>query len=474
MSDILNSADIAASSRNVRDTIRDKSVALTKSKPTSTVLDLSSKLGERLKSKLNDKMSSSAKSITSANKTIDLSLKGLTDKIGIAGAAEQLVQNAKSSIVNKAESLVKANTEAAKSMLVSKASGMLGGMLQLGGGESSLNEKLADTIATTGPKDDLITKDAYDLSLDIESVFSGFKGKLSDIASEIGNSFRGGGGLASTVASLLIKSDGKIGLDTNALKNRIISAVGGKQGLVNSLSKGLQDGIISGLGLDPSISNRVNVVVDGVLRGIQTDDIKSARGLFNLVGQVVGDNGLIDVIDMGARGQIISQIYKEAIALGVPEAIEIVIDRVGNDPNDNSAIYGLTYSITDAVSRADLKTIDLMIDKLGANAILAAQPDAIAIILATYKFPSGTVDSDYTQLWIELDTLLSRIDSRWYERKRGESWIIDLNVFTNASPDALTLAMLQPDLKIAVMIADEYRYVSLVDLSSRMFPYAVF
>lgn len=462
---------MAKSSQEVRDLIDNTKVALTKKKPTQTAVEVTSKLGERLQRRIADRMSGTAKTVSSANRSIDLSLSGLTQQIGLTAAAETLKQNAIQTARQVGSSLVKGKTAEATNILKSKVAQLAGTGL-LGTGESAINDKLADTIATTGPTDALLTQDVYG-DVSGSGILTGFKGKIADLTRDIGNQLRGGGGLAANLANVLrVGAGGSIGIDTNVLKDRLVWAVGGKQGLINGLTGAVKQGMLDGTSIDPGLLNRIEVVVNNVGHRINSSDVRSARGLFNLVGQVVGDPSLVNTIDTGARTQMMATIYREAIALGVPEAIDLIIQR--SAANDRSAIYGLTYSIADAVQMADLKTLNTMIDQLGRDAILAAVPDAIAMILAMYRYPLGTEPAAYPARWTELDTLLQRLQPNWAYTQRGSQQVINLGMFTRASPDAQSLMRMVEEYQVALLIAADYPRVVLADLARQMYPLTVF
>lgn len=458
--------------QEVRDEYANKSPGIlpTKKQVTDFAVDASSKLGERLKSRIDSKASGSLKSLASSSGAPIETINGLVDKIGMAGAVGELGKKATETAKKLTSGLVKAKDDASNIELTSKVSDLARKAAKTG--ESSLNAKLADTIATTGPKDELLAQDVY--SFNPGGMLTSYSGKLKDLAKDLGDTFKGGGGLAANLANILkVGSGGDIGVDADALKGRLINAVGGKQGLFNSLTQDFQDTLVDGSDLNPQLMGRVNAVVNGAVRSFQTDDIKSAQGLFNLIGGVLGDNSIMELVDVGAKTQLFSQIYREAINLGIPEAIDIIVAK-SNDA-DRSAIFGLTYGVTDAVARADLHTINTMIDRLGKDALLAASPTAILQILSAYRFTPETQEKDYAEIWNKMNSTLNRLDPDWGYRMRGSARIIDLNVFTYVSEDVkLLLNRFAPQFRDAVMLAPSYTYTPLLQRGREMYPLAYF
>lgn len=462
------------------DKVKGKAVSLAKKKLTATATDVSSKLQDRLKNKLTDKLSSSAKAATSATSVVSgaLSMEAINQKLSTqaisnalkgGGALKSGAAKAISSVTDK---LTKAKTPDLKGLLKSKVSGLMGSKVDaLLEGEAKINEKLAPTLVTTGPNDKLLTVDAYDYSP--KDIFSKFAGKLSDEGKGIFDSLGGGGGMAATVAGLLKKgTSGGFSLDTDQLKNRLIGAVGGKTGAINKLSEGFKSAVGQATGIPAQLLNRADVVINGVTRSIATGDIKSASTLFDLVGTVVNDSQLVNFLDVGAKTSLLSQVMREAMELGVPEAIDIVVSKA--NANDKSALYALGSVVDTAVTTGNVSTVQLMVNNLGRDVIVSQYPQAVPQILASYAYTKDPVEANMRPMYDELLTVLRGIDPNWDKYNRNGEWVTNLNAFSGISNDARTLFSRYGEFSIAVLLGPQYPQTTILTQLKTMYPQTTF
>ncbi len=453
--------------------VKGATVTLTKKKLSPDAALASQAINERLQAKLEDRLSTAAKSATSATTAVqEISLPSLTANLGAAGVVQALKSSSAKAINAASTALTRGKDALLGNVLKSKVSGMMSSqtaaMIE---GESKINAKLAPTVVTTGPQDDLLTVDAYDFQA--KDILSGFTGKLSSsVLGDIGDSFRAGGGLAANMANLLKRgSDGKIGLNGDAFKDRLVNSLGGRTGLLNSMSGALKNSIGQATGIPDNILNRADVVINGVVRSVQTGDIKSASTLFGLVGGVLDDSSLVEFLDVGAKTSLLTELYRQAMTLGVPEAIDIIVDKAGD--NDKAAVYALSMIIDDAVINGNIQTVNKLIDKLGPAAVLAKFPSAVPQILASYQYATVTAAGpNFPVLYAELNTTLSRLDPNWGRRTRNGVSVLDLSVFTNISVDARAILSSTGPFVEAVQVASLYPPVALAQRGKQMYPLA--
>ncbi len=452
--------------------VKGATVALTKKKISLSTATASQALNDKLRAKFDDRLSTAAKSASSANVSVqEVNLPSINAQLGTAAMVQSLKAAATKATTAAAGALTRGRDAVLGTVLKSKVAGMMssqtGAMLE---GEAKINSKLASTIVTTGPQDDLLTVDAYDFQA--KDILSGFTGKLSsNILGSVGDSFRAGGGMAANMAQLLkVGVGGKIGINGDAFKDRLIGSLGGRTGLVNSITGSLKNSIGAATGIPDNILNRADVVINGVVRSVQTGDIKSASTLFGLVGGVLEDSSLIQFLDVGAKTSLLTELYRQSMALGVPEAIDLIVDKAG--ANDKAAIYALSMVIDDAVINGNIQTVNKLIDKLGPAAVLAKFPGSVTQILASYQFQAPVLDANYTALYTELNATLSRLNPNWGKRQRRGVWVMDLSAFTNISPDARTILSREGPFREAVDIAGNFPTTALANLGKQMYPLA--
>lgn len=328
--------------------------------------------------------------------------------------------------------------------------------------------KLAPTLFTTGPKDDLMAVDV--LGISNSSILNNLAGKLSGFGLSAFESFRKNPGMLTDLTSMIRKDSSGWSFDAKSLTERVTSSLGGSANLFRNLSTNLQGTLTQGFGVDPSIYSRIEGTIGGVVQSFQSGNFQDARGIFNLVNQITGQSDIAQFFDVGAEANLLSGIFREAIQLGVPDAIDQLVEKA---KSSTAADYALRGNIETAVSVSDLHTTALMIDRLGVNRVLSDVPDAAERLVASYSFPEGTTRDQYAARWTELKNVLDQLQPGWSTYNRNGTMISDLSLFNRASQDALTLFKLQPELAVAALIASSYPTVQLAVEGKQMYPYAL-
>lgn len=335
---------------------------------------------------------------------------------------------------------------------------------------SLANTKLAETFLTTGAKDELLTVDPLGVS-DI-NILNSLAGKLSGFDTGFLESFRSGGStILGEVSSLFGSGSGGFSFDAAALTNRVVESLGGSQGMLRNLSSELTTNLTQGVNIDSSIYDQVLGSINGTLSTFTTNSFGDARGIFDLVNQITGQSNLAQFFDVGAEANLLSGIFNEAIQLGVPMAIEALLDAADSS---YAADQALRANIPTVIAYSDLSTATTLIDRLGVNQVIADAPAMAQELLSTYKMPQGTTSAQYATRYSELKSVLDTIQPGWGHVDRNGTSIVDLGMFANASPDAIIILGTQVEWSAALKIAGLYTPArNLVEVGRKMYPLAV-
>lgn len=328
--------------------------------------------------------------------------------------------------------------------------------------------KLADTIFKTGPKDDLLAVDVYGIS--DNGILNNITDKLSGFAMGALDSFRKSTGLVTDLTSMIRMENGGFSFDKQALVDRVASAMGGTSNILRGMSGDLQTSLTQGYNVDPSILSQVQVVVGEATQSFSSGNLKDARGIFDLVNQISGDSQLSQFIDVGAQTNMLSGLFREAIQMGVPEAVEALANQA---QYSMSADYALRGNIEVAVTMSDLDTTSLMVDKLGLNRVLADVPDAATRLASNYQLPDGIDNAGLDAEATKFTNTLSKLHPGWDSYNRDGTAVSDLSIYTALSQDARQLLGRDPDHQVAALIASSYQGGSMIDQVKTMYPYAV-
>ena len=387
------------------------------------------------------------------------SLSSITSNIKTA--AQNAVSGAADSAGNKLTTAAQQAADKLKRQLDSKASGAL--EKRIG---ALANSKLADTFFTAGPKDELLTVDV--LGVSDTGILNNLVNKLTGFDTSGLESFRAGSGnILSDLGSILSNAASGYSINTGTLVNRVVDAIGGNSYALRSLSNTAQQIVAQELGISPSVYRAVSAVINGNNTGFYANNISDARGVFDLVGQITGDRQLMQFFDVGAEANLISGLVHEAIALGIPDTIDLLVQK---SKSSDAARYALRANIGYAVQTANINTMTTMLTHVDPALVLNDYPTAGSQILANYVMPKDLPSSSYGAEYTKLKNVLDQVHPGWDSVTRGNDAIVDLTFFSRASADVQRLLAAEPSYATAIKIAPSFRVQDLKAMARRMYP----
>lgn len=386
------------------------------------------------------------------------------------GGASKQITNLATGAVSKVKSMAQNKLGSALSgSLGASVGGMLGnvvGQLSDSGAKNLTGAKLAAGFLETGPKDESLVEDVYGVS--DNNVINSVSEKVSGFARDKFNELRKSPGLITDLTTMLSKGGGGWAVSKESIANRVVGALGGQTGLVRGLSDSLKGSIVNGLGLPENIYDTAVMVIGSGTTRINTDNIDSAREIFSIINHVTRSDEMKVFFDLGSESSLMAGIMREAIALGVPDAIDVLIENAKSDEVAYNALYA---NMQVAVEHSDLDTVNMMIERLGANTFLSQVPNAAQILLSKYELPVGTTSENYDNEWAALQLALSNLKPDWDKINRGGTMVSDLTVYSTISDDARKLMLRDPTHLVATLIGPTYAVRGdVVDELKRMYP----
>ena len=335
--------------------------------------------------------------------------------------------------------------------------------------------KIAQSIFTTGAKDELLTVDVYKVKDSavknniVESVF--------DFGGEALNSIRNDPGIISDLARVLDKSSGKLTIDAAALTSRLMSAAGGNS-TFSKLSNTLKGGAVNLLekvGISPSTSIGIAATVGDVISNVRPEDLTDARGIVDVLSRITGNSEVARLLDLDAEAAFLGSILSEAMRLGIPDAIDVLTEVVSGEEVQRRFLQD---NLRAAVSMSDLKSVRRIVEKIGRQAALAQIPNIIELILTFYFYQSEKDRREKARALNELVSLLDFIKPGWfvYEGRKVEAGetVTRMGVFSYASEDALDLFAISETYRTEIAIAFDYPSQDLLNMTQQMYPYVLF
>lgn len=339
--------------------------------------------------------------------------------------------------------------------------------------------KIAQSVISTGPKDELLTKDGRGATPG--DTLSKTAAGLDDVLLDIIKDDRDDALSLDAVVDSLIQQ---------ALQPNASTAQADK-----AISSELGQNLTSIVGLDPSVSDDAKEAYIYKLSKIAFDNIDlkdgsgslsmspgsdttKARALALAISKAAKDTSLAGYSDSRAEESILMSLMKQALLIGIPALVIYLINR---SKRKREMRRQMIESVREVILRGDLDTLEEIIKHIGPEGVLHRVPDAVPLLLQSYRFPRGTTPDRYRPIRVQLLRVCDAIDVNWYRINRNGQWIGNLHPYSVASRDSKLLLLL-PDNGmndwdsvtsthfVGTMIAPDYRQMTFESEIRRMYP----
>src|SRR5690606_31120606 len=122
------------------------------------------------------------------------------------------------------------------------------------------------------------------------------------------------------------------------------------------------------LGKNPN-SELTSVLIEG--ERFNNKKYKDASSFTKLVNAIVGNESLMKVLDLESEGALVGLLIKQAIALGIPKAIDALLDKISDEKLKKQLMVD---SLETAARSSDLVTVNKVLDIIGVPKALARVP----------------------------------------------------------------------------------------------------
>jgi hypothetical protein len=244
----------------------------------------------------------------------------------------------------------------------------------------------------------------------------------------------------------------------------------GSSGLIKGLTGTMQNTMFSAFeefgvskGTVASIMGATKTGVKAYMSG-NLDDV---NGLASLARQLTGKSDVFSVFDLAAEAAMASTIIDYAIRSGATDLMQEAVASV-SDRSVTLHAFNKTYTV--AVLSSNIEALRIMGETMTAGGVLSTLPDACKRILMFYKFADKTTPAQYEERTTELLAVLNHINPNWAKYQRNGEMIDNLEMFTYASANALTLLGRKPEYELPVMIAPSHKAAALPTLIRQYYP----
>lgn len=385
-----------------------------------------------------------------------------------AGLATNVMKNAATGAISKVQSLVGNKLGSAVSgVLGSSVGGLLGntlGQLTDSASKNLAGAKIAVGFLETGPKDSSLVTDVYGVS--DNGVLNDVGSKISGFAKDAFNDIRQSPSLVADLTSMVMSGGKNFSISKEGLADRVMGSLGGQSGLVRGLTDTLKSTIVNGVGLPEGIFDTAVAVIGGQAKRLS--NVSSGREVYSLINNITRSDELQGFYDVGSESALMAGTMREAIALGLPEAVTVLVEKSKTSEVAYNALYA---NMLVAVEHSDLDTILMMVDHVGVNGFLAQVPNAVTLLLSSYKLPVGTTSENYDNEYEALVAVLDKLQPGWGRINRNGVWVNDLTFYAGVSEDGRKLLLREDEHVVATLIGASYgTRVNLIEELKTMYP----
>ncbi len=263
---------------------------------------------------------------------------------------------------------------------------------------------------------------------------------------------------------------GIIGALPSALElvDRLSKLSNDARGPIQKLPPATLTEMLTTLGQNPN-SELATLFVDG--QKYTNKKYKDVDSLANLISSITGNAQVIKVLDLEGENALFGTIIKSAIALGVPKAIDQILDKISDEKLRKKLMVD---NLEISARMSDLVTVNKVLDEIGVEKALTKVPKLINVLLTFYRIPETKKPESIASLKTKLLTLLNRINPTWSDTTRNGVTIKNLEPFTYSSKDARTLFTTDDNYRTLAMIAPTYKSENVMRLLRRSYPKAGF
>lgn len=313
---------------------------------------------------------------------------------------------------------------------------------------------LASTVFGGSGKDKLATADVYNDTVGTDDTLSGFQSTVSKSADRVGDLVKNSGMNATDLADL-VDLTGGVGIDTDALSRRLSGLTGYRFDSMSEFAMSIKEDALGAI--DSWTGLELNGLVDtaGKFYPLINGDVRDARELFGVIGDVLGDEYINKFVDLGAQAGFFGSLISKCIEFGIPDAIDVLFSKIEDEEMRKEM---LIQNLDRAARSGDVETLNLIKDLIGPKEMVARCPEIVEFVLSGYRIRDRTDAPDYWAHYNKIVALFNELDPKWCRDSAGpiHPTITKLAPFTTASEVSIEIFTRVGDYKTEALIAKSY------------------
>lgn len=326
--------------------------------------------------------------------------------------------------------------------------------------------KIASSLFKSGPVDSLLTIDTYKQKAN--QTLNALPDVLKNFSADAAQSIRKNPAmLKSIMRDVTASNNGRLSKVDALLR---ISKSMGSSGLIKNLTSSMQGTMFEAFDQFGVSKGTVGAIMGATKTGVKafmSGNLDDVNGLAALAKQLTGKSDIFSVFDLAAEAAMATTIIDFAIKSG---ATDLIQEAVASVSDRSVTLYAFNRSYTVAILSSNIDALRIMGETMTAGGVLSAAPDACKRILMSYKYADKTTPAQYPERTTELLAVLNHIDPNWSKYSRNGELVDNLEMFTYASSNALTLLGQVEEYKLPVLIAPTHKSAALPTLIRTYYP----
>lgn len=217
---------------------------------------------------------------------------------------------------------------------------------------------------------------------------------------------------------------------------------------------------------------KLKIIFNAVETVKNTGDKESAAGIASMINAITGNSELAKVLDIESQFAVMNTVMAKSYEYNIPGLADTFMNKATTDVEKRKLAIMFGQK---AFPNANFDTMNTVLNAVEKQSIPALFPKAVPQVLKGYKFLPAQQGSNHTQLmdlanaFIEM---LERIDTHWYQYERNGVWITNLEVYKDASEDAVTVLSMIDIHRLNLIVAKLFQTEDMIVATKKLLPKA--
>lgn len=297
--------------------------------------------------------------------------------------------------------------------------------------------KLSSTVFNAGPKDSLATLDVY--ASNGQKVINSIQALSASVGFDLAGLL--GTKTSSNIASVIAASAGLVGINKDALTQRLVGISSSVKSAFSSMASSIQSGITG------TFSDKAGVIeanINGTKSLVSSSDFSDLSSFGSFINAYTGNKDLYSVVDRDGLSGIVGGMVNQGSTLGIGNIFSTLTSGISDKSICNSVVE---YCIPNIVDTSNVDVLHDMTTSGFGSVIGSLFPDFTRNLTRSYTRYLNGFERDPVGTWNKMMDSFSNIKANWDVFQRNPtSTALNLLDLMGASSDFKGLVAIGLDL----------------------------